>query len=47
MSAKMVNWQRDFVSLIITDSTLVPNNYDLRLHIEILAPDLLTQKRLL
>jgi hypothetical protein len=39
----MVNWQRDFVSLIITDSTLVPNNYDLRLHIEILAPDLLTQ----
>ena len=41
--AKMINWTREFTSTVISDKTILPNNYDIRLHILIKSNNLLKQ----
>ena len=41
--AKMINWTREFTSLVISDKTILPNNYEIRLHILIKSNNLLKQ----
>ena len=43
MLAKMINWTREFTSTVITEKNIVPNNYDIRLHLLIKDTNLVRQ----
>ena len=43
MSAKMISWDRDFTTINVTDKDMLPNAYQLKLHVDITTDDLLKQ----